>query len=338
MAGFTTQKGGFTEVTNLFLSIATDLAANGFTLNFPASLPTPPAAGAAAALFKATLEFTSTAETPLAMPWRIQLDASVAKLGSINVATPIQLPNDGTTALIIPAGSGGATPPVPVGMVNAKGTLPTAGSSSGTASTQYYFVARDGNDTATVPGKLANPMSYRLTVTDRGIAVAVWVDASDAQAVPVVSWLVVQRPVDHTTGVTFVTGHAPVFAVFGMAGLTSKFVVREDDVQKPSPTVPADSDSEDSRAILNTSNQVTITEDNRYVITFPNGLNTPRYAYTHELDMLAYTSADVVSEFTNVPLTVYGEAAARTYKAMRSLAGNSTGMRLLFLTQGGGAA
>jgi hypothetical protein len=53
--------------------------------------------------------------------------------------------------------------------------------------------------------------------------------------------------------------------------------------------------------------------------------------------MMAYTSADVVADYTNVPLTVYGEAQPRMYKAMRSMAGNSTGMRLLVLVQGGGA-
>jgi len=291
MAGFTTQKSGFTQVTDLFLSIATDMVANGFTLAYPTTLPTAAVPPASAALFKATLQFASAAEVAVALPWRVQLDASVAKLGSINVATPTQLPNDGTTALIIPPGLS-SSPSVPVGMVNTTGTLPTT-SGSTVDNSPFYFIARDGADTSTTVGANANPMSYRLTITDRGFALCVWDDASDAQATPKVSWLVVQRPVDHTTGIAYTTGHAPVFAVYGMDGATSKFVVRENDVLRPSPQVPADSDSEDSRAILNTSNQVSITEDNRYVITFPNGLNTPRYAYTLELDMLAYTSADV---------------------------------------------
>lgn len=333
MAGFTTQKSGFTQVTDLFLSIAQDLVANGFTLKFPTTLPTAGVPPAATALFKTTLEFVETGDAA-AMPWRIQLDASVAKIGSINVATPIQLPNDGTTAVIID--STGNKPPMPVGMINCKFTLPASGGSA-TDLSPYYFVWRDGGTSSTA-GANAYPLSYRLTVTDRGVAIAVWEDASDGDATPNVSWLAVQRPVDHLTGTTFVTGHAPVFAVFGMTGLTGKFVVRENDVLKPTGGVVADANAEDSKAILNIKNQVSITEDNRYVITFPNGLNTPRYSYTQELDMIAYTSADVVSEFTNVPLTVYGETGQRMYKALRSLGGNSTGMRLLFLTQGGGAA
>lgn len=332
MASFTTQKGGFVYVTDLFLSITQDLVANGFALKFPSTLPPAPTAGAKVALFKATLEFTETGDMA-AQPWRIQFDASRANIGSVNVATPIQLPNDGSTAVIIP--TSGSNPPYPIGMLNTTGVL----SSSMTASRDYsdtYFVYRDGN-TSTDIGANAFPLSYRLSVTPRGVAIVVWEDASDAATVPNVSWLVVQRPVDHVTGQVFVTGHAPVFAVYGMAGMTRKFVVRENDVLKPSPSVPADSNTEDSRAILNTANQVSITEDNRYVITFPNGLNTPRYSYTQELDMMAYTSADVVADYTNVPLTVYGEAQPRMYKAMRSMAGNSTGMRLLVLVQGGGA-
>lgn len=333
MAGFTTQKGGFTSVTDIFLSIATDMVANGFALKFPTTLPQAPVAPASTPLFKATMEFT---ESGINMPWRIQLDASVKNIGSINVATSLQLPNDGTTAVLIDPK--GTKAPYPVGMVNAKGTLPLLSADPTNVDFgQYYFVYRDGAQSTPV-GAAAYPLSYRLTVTDRGVALAVWEDAGDADVVPAVSWLVVQRPVDHLTGVTFTTGHAPVFAVFGMSASTGKFVVREDDVFKPTVSVSASANSEDSRAILNVANQVSITEDNRYVITFPNGLNTPRYQYTQELDMMAYTSADVVSEFTNVPLTVYGETAPRVYKALRSLGGNSTGMRLLFLTNGGGAA
>lgn len=330
--GYTTQKGGFTNVTDIFLSIATDMVANGFALAFPSTLPTAGQGGAATPLFKATLQFTEA--VGINMPWRIQLDASKIGAGNIYVATPIQLPNDGTNAVVNPP-TGSTTPPYPVGMVNTKGSLPQGSGTTDYA--PYYFIYRDSNQTATT-GANAFPLSYRLSITDRGVALCVWEDASDADSTPTVSWLVVQRPVDHLTGQVFKTGHAPVFAVFGMDGVTGKFVVREDDVQKPTGAVPAHVNSEDSRAILNIANQVSITEDNRYVITFPNGLNTPRYQYTQELDMLAYTSADVVSEFTNVPLTVYGESTPRIYKALRSLGGNSTGMRLLFLINGGGAA
>jgi hypothetical protein len=92
--------------------------------------------------------------------------------------------------------------------------------------------------------------------------------------------------------------------------------------------------TEDSRAIINPMNQVAITEDNKYVITFPNGLNTPRFAYTHELDIIATTSADVVSQWSEVPLTVYGETAPRVYKSMCANGPNNTGLRIMMLQEG----
>ena len=77
--------------------------------------------------------------------------------------------------------------------------------------------------------------------------------------------------------------------ILGPVSAVYKFVVREVDVEKP--TLPADATASnaDSNAIINSKQQVAITEANQYVITFPNGLNTQRYAYTEELDLIAYT-------------------------------------------------
>lgn len=99
--------------------------------------------------------------------------------------------------------------------------------------------------------------------------------------------------------------------------------------------VPADEHSVDYAAVMNSKQQVAISEDNKYVITFPNGLNTSRYTYTHELDLIAYTSADVVSAGTDIEITVYGEATPRVYTALTSNGPNNTGMRILFLKSGG---
>lgn len=210
------------------------------------------------------------------------------------------------------------------------------------------------------------PMSYTLSISAHGIALCIWEEAQDPTGNKF-AWFVVQRPVDRTTGVALVdvASKTPVFCVYGLKDmyvpaairpntLTSggsneqiiyderwepgikKFVVRERDVLKPTPSVPATYDVDDSNAIINDNQQVCITEDNKYVITFPNKLNTPRHAYTHELDMMAYTSADVVSQHTEVPLTVYAEATPRIYKAMTANGPNNTNMRLMLLTSGGG--
>jgi len=71
-------------------------------------------------------------------------------------------------------------------------------------------------------------------------------------------------------------------------------------------------------------------------VTFPNRLNTDRYAYTEELDQFAYTSADVIGEESEISVTVYGEATPRVYRAMKANGADNVGMRLLMLVEGGG--
>lgn len=137
-----------------------------------------------------------------------------------------------------------------------------------------------------------------------------------------------------------------------------RFIVREQDIEAPYPTpryvkdafgvrmdyaeggfpfgVDATEHSVDYAAVINTKQQVAITENNKYVITFPNGFNTARYAYTHELDMIAYTSADVISADTEISITVYGEATPRIYKALQANGPNNSGGRILVLKSGGG--
>ena len=205
------------------------------------------------------------------------------------------------------------------------------------------------------------PMSYLVSISDHGIVICVWEEAQDPTGNKF-SWVCVQRPVDRTTGAPLVDVNTktPLFCVYGLkdkfipgalSGSSSlktyviperyesglhKFVVRERDIHKPTPSVPASYDTDDSNAIINATQQVCITEDNKYVITFPNKLNTLRHAYTHELDMVAYTSADVVSQHSEIPLTVYGEGTERVYKAMTANGPNNTKMRVLVLKSGGG--
>ena len=107
-----------------------------------------------------------------------------------------------------------------------------------------------------------------------------------------------------------------------------KFVVCESDVHRPSLTVLADQNTEDSNAILNSHRQVATSEDNKYVITIPKGLNTTRYAYTYELDMIGYTSADVIGEGTEVDLPLY-ESSYR-FRALAANRQRNTGMRILY--------
>lgn len=182
----------------------------------------------------------------------------------------------------------------------------------------------------------AAPLSYRLAITPRGFWLGVWEDATTAEVATFFNWMLVQRPVDRNTGQVLTTGKAPVFCVNSIGNLIWQFTVREQDIFRPGKRRPADTDIEDSECIINTYNQVSLSEDGKYIVTFPSRLNTSRYRYPHELDMIGITSADVVSQFTDVPLTVYGESSARTYKALHANTSSNTGMRILVLQQGGG--
>lgn len=180
------------------------------------------------------------------------------------------------------------------------------------------------------------PLSYRLAITPRGFWLGIWEDATTAEVATFFNWMLVQRPVDRNTGQVLTTGKAPVFCVNSIGNLIWQFTVREQDIYRPGKRRPADTDIEDSECIINTFNQVALSEDGKYIVTFPSRLNTSRYRYPHELDMIGITSADVVSQFTDVPLTVYGESSARTYKALHANSSSNTGMRILVLQQGGG--
>lgn len=69
-----------------------------------------------------------------------------------------------------------------------------------------------------------------------------------------------------------------------------------------------------------------------YVLIFPFGICSNRFAYTDELDLIAVSKADAYQSGQNIPLTVYGDA--RTYTAMSSnnaQYGNNGGIRVFIL-------
>ena len=347
MTAFTVQRSGYTDVPGLYYAVVTDLLANGFTQLFPTSPLTAPVVGTAYTPFAVTLTGSASIDPVFStQPWNIMFDCTgknsgtagfTPQVGDIFVATALQLPaTGGVTPVDIPDGSNSKAS-LPSGMVNGTGGIVVE---TGTAydAVNQNFITRKTRVTAQtlngVNGAGAYPMTYRLSVGTNGFTLFVWEDASDNIGT-MFSWVSIQRPVDHLTGVPVTTGHAPLFCVFGLNADVFKFVVRENDILKPTVAVSASVDTVNSAAIINVQPQVAISENNKYVITFPNGLNTQRYAYTTELDMIAYTSANVVAGYTDVPLTVYGEANPRTYKAMSANGPNNTGMRMLMLTSGG---
>ena len=113
-----------------------------------------------------------------------------------------------------------------------------------------------------------------------------------------------------------------------------QFVVREVDVNAPTVPRSATIDGADSSRIINSVQQVATTEKNSFVLKTLRGLCTQRNAYPYELDLIAYTSADVVPQWNEPKSKLFGEETERTYKAMNANHPNNKGMRILMLIDG----
>lgn len=381
MAGFTIERKDFVKVDDLMASVIADMLAHGFTRVYPAG---------GAQIGKDVILQPDATVDPLAgtQPWQVRFmwdrdpsTAGTADAGSgtettiggkcdVLVATPLQFADNKCASYIVKYEDGNPMPSAQTDYIGLIGTMARTGSP--TQLTQ--FLDRSSLQAAQWA---VYPMSYRLTITNRGFALFVWEQPTDTSGNRN-SWIVVQRPVDNITGETILTGKCPVHCVYGLMGRRvnethsdangafniRRFVVREIDVVAPyplrmepvagtpastppvkellpglhTPMMGADAvrNNVDYAAVMSGVQQVSITEGNKYIVTFPNGFNTARHGYTHEVDLIAYTSADVVSQSTEIDLAVYGESENRKYVAMSSNGPNNTGMRLLLLAQGGG--
>ncbi|TMP46305.1 hypothetical protein CWB96_00290 [Pseudoalteromonas citrea] len=211
------------------------------------------------------------------------------------------------------------------------------------------------------------PMSYALTVSAHGIVLATWdqaVDQYDTGEGHRFSWFSTQRLVDKDTGEPLVNQNesfCPLYCMYGVyhekLSKSMYFVVRESDIHRPSEEQTAGEDSPDSNAVLNTFEQVAVSEDYEYVITVPSGLTTQRYLYLEEADLIGYTSADVISNGALSEFSMYDEGTcsvtghtteaecvagngtwtetSRLYKGLPSTGKFNTGMRVLMRWYGG---
>jgi hypothetical protein len=253
------------------------------------------------------------------------------------------------------------------------------------------------------------PMSYRMTITERGIVMYIYDDAAADQADDY-AWFVVQRTVDNTTGIarTDDASRYPTHCMYScsresvsardfgiyfseqaanaqttdnelstvydengqsydvsqlesegkslyvlspfdredyfasehLAKKIWRFVAREYDILKPWDVHKSATRHEvDSNAVINPLEQLAITDDNRFVITFPTGLTTQRYMYPkEEIDMICFSSSEVVGESSNIPVQTYkpdgSNVDQRRYQGMRSTMPNGNGMRVLILVNG----
>lgn len=325
MAGFVVEKNGFISASACMADVAETMIANGFTQIYPVTAFE--AANVVGDVFKVTLEASSSVDPLQAtQPWRIHIEAVSKDLVSVVVATPTQLLVDGTYAYETNISGG---------------NIDVLGSVGGQVTTGEYLPTNLNcgfiNRTTRVGDNgTSYPLSYSLSISPRGLFIGTWEEAVTTEQSSFFNWLMVQRPVDRDTGSVITTGKSPVWCVNSTNNLFYQFIVRESDILRPGKRRSASANTEDSEAILNVETQVRLTEDGKYVVNFPSRLNTSRYRYSYELDMVGITSADVVSQYSDVELTVYGELTPRVYHALQSNKSNNTGMRLLVLQSGGG--
>lgn len=322
---------GIVQVSDLANQLIQDFATI-MSAKFPTNIDNTAKVGT----FESKLSMDPLAAT---QPWRLRIEADANEHLIINAGTATQLPDDGTFSLldngVSRSGEFGYHNPTPTGSMDVN----------------IYFFNRAQYQTSQ---KQSYPMNYRIVATNRGVSLFVWETSMDDQAINY-SWFVIQRPTNNVTGEVLKTGKAPVFALYAihrqaftwptgqndmlLAATTdsiSRMVVREADVTRPSLSVVADADSDDGYRSINKFQQVSITEDGRYVLSFPNGLHSKRFFYPNfELDMIAYSSADVVSESSLASFTAYGENTAREYRAMMANSPRNTGMRVYQYIGGG---
>ena len=202
-----------------------------------------------------------------------------------------------------------------------------------------------------VDSSYAQPISYQITVTDHGLFLGCWGPDPEENGKGF-SWLVAQRPVDKKTGiirginpltgtpytgaeidpitnVPIPIGNRPLFCVNSVGGNFWKFVVREHDNPVPSNRKNATQSTPDSGAVINPYQQQSLTENGEYVITFLNNLNTSRFKYSDELDMLGTVSSDVVGGGSQIDVSVYSEEQKRSYHALWSSGSFGTQMRVM---------
>ena len=206
------------------------------------------------------------------------------------------------------------------------------------------------------------PLSYFASFTNRGLFFGVWegtwsimqksrsrqLSEKDAWF----SWMLVQRPVNRKNGMVRTSGQSPVFCINSVGYRYWKFIVRERDVMHPTQgdaasnamyfdditgtvvskstpyRVPADAHTDDSHGILNTTHQIALTEDSKYLVSFLYNLTTPRFRYSDELDMLGQTAGDVSMASSDITITAYGESTRRVYKALSANLPYNAGLRV----------
>lgn len=342
--GISIERNGYTDIMELGYQIVTDLSLNGFEVIAVDKVATNVFSQVNSHyVLKATTQVDPLAEEGI-QPWVLVLEFNNST-GYINVWTVTEHQLDNSLSI------------TEYDTDKESGRLSRRNSNDTSIKGSYFWVRRDDitewscytNPDVDVE---AIPISYQLSISDHGVFFSMWAESYD-NAGDCFNWFVIQRPVDCNTGLIVTDGKSPLVCVFSRHGMPNDtyinngsastvvdsidyFIVRESDVNMPEPTQTAVVPTGDRFPIINPIQQVSILEDSNYVIRFPQGFNTQRYVYDYKLDLIAYTSADVLSQWSKPKFIVFGESTQRTYKAMNANFPDNKGMRILCQIDGSG--
>lgn len=298
--------------------------------------------------------------------WRLVFHQIDKNRLAVYVGTEIQYPDSGNLAYLTNRSANAAIASNPTSRIEPPGNLAAVWTANGTPQAQTIEqVWLNRSPSPNEINQRAYPMSYMMSMTNRGIYLGVWEDSQEEipQMDPFTldevveekagygrspfRWFLIQRSVDRKTGhvrgggvmrnnndPTKERSRCPVYVVGGTTFPKQfyKFIARELDVVSPSRKKPAIVDVEDSASLLNPFPQNSITEDGQFVVTFLYNLSTPRFRYGDELDMVGTVGAEVIGGGTVIDVNVYNETSPRTYTAAYATMQYGTGMRLMVLT------
>ena len=323
------QRNNIRSLSALIQQMFADFKDNGFNAILPSQGGSLTVTGGVAAF---VMESTA-AINPLhsTQPWRIRVAITAEDRMIVVIGGRSQISDTGEV-FDFPASAASTTRANVMGML---GTAFLPSSASIPAGTTFIGRGVSAAESGSYNGNLGVTYGYTLSVTDHGVVFYSWENSTEAN--PKVSMFCVQSPVNKDTGAPLIDLKSPIFCVYCCDSAPyKKFIISESDVHTPTKSVPAGADTLNSAAIINEEEQVAVKLDNKYLITFPNRVNTERFAYSEELDLIAYTSADVIGEDTVLPITVYGEQNPRLYRAMKANGPHNSKMRLLVIQQGAG--
>ena len=298
--------------------------------------------------------------------WRLVFHQIDKNRCAVYVGTEIQYPDSGNLAYLTNRSANATVASDPKSRIEPPGNLAAIWTANGVPQAQSIEqVWLNRSPSPNEINQRAYPMSYMMSMTNRGIYLGVWEDSQEEipQMDPFTldevveekagygrspfRWFLIQRSVDRKTGhvrgggvmrgnndPTKERSRCPVYVVGGTTFPKQfyKFIARELDVVSPSRKKPAIVDVEDSASLLNPFPQNSITEDGQFVVTFLYNLSTPRFRYGDELDMVGTVGAEVIGGGTVIDVNVYNEPSARTYTAAYATMQYGTGMRLMVLT------